>query len=184
MPCCVYTLPCPQDFHSLYLTVFDPAALSNDPHPPTVSFFFLSGKRWLAGCPDPLVSNFAHRRTRKRSLRHLQLILHPFTPPSSASRLPPPLHPQPNLRKLKLKPHRDWTWRIVCSHRAGHSRGVRWHIHHDGQLFHFSCLDHGSLRRGLVSTVHSLYSFHLMSMLPLCISLTSYVRAVGAQLAA
>lgn len=31
MPCCVHALPCPQDFHSLYLTVFDPAALSNDP---------------------------------------------------------------------------------------------------------------------------------------------------------
>lgn len=33
MPCCVHALPCPQDFHSLYLTVFDPAALSNDPPP-------------------------------------------------------------------------------------------------------------------------------------------------------
>lgn len=123
------------------------------PPPPTVSFFSLSGKRRLAGCPDPLVSNFAHRRTRKRSLRHLQLILHRFTPPSSASRLPPPPHPQPDLRKPKLKPHRDWTWRIVCSHRAGHSWGLRWHIHRDGQLFHFSCLDHGRLRRGLISTV-------------------------------
>lgn len=42
---------------------------------------------------------------------------------------------------------------------------------------HFSYLDHrgtiSSLRRGLIFTPHSLYSFHLMSMLPLCISLYS-----------
>ncbi|KAF0042516.1 hypothetical protein F2P81_006048 [Scophthalmus maximus] len=45
--------------------------------------------KWLAGCSDPLIGDFTHRRTRKRSLRHLQLILHPpVTPPYSAPFLP------------------------------------------------------------------------------------------------
>lgn len=48
-----------------------------DSPPPPYFFFFIlpTGKRRLAGCSDPLISDFTHRRTWKRSLRHLQLIL-------------------------------------------------------------------------------------------------------------
>lgn len=59
---------------------------------------------------------------------------------------------------------------------------------HYGQILHFSYLDHGGtvsgLRRGLISTLHSLYSFHLMSILPLCISPTLCIHTVGTHLAA
>lgn len=48
---------------------------------PACFSFAVSGERRLAGCSDPLVSDFAHRRTRKRSLWHFQLILHPRVPP-------------------------------------------------------------------------------------------------------
>lgn len=94
-------------------------------------------------------------------------------PPSSASPLPPlpPPHPWPYLPKLKP----IWTGRDMTDCTRSHGWGLGRHFHRYGQIFHFSRLDHGStvssLRRGLTSTLHSLYSFHLMSMLPLCISL-------------
>lgn len=47
----------------------------------------------------------------------------------------------------------------------------------------FSYLDHLyaviSLHMGLISTLHSLYSFHFMSILPLSISLTLYIHTIG-----
>lgn len=56
------------------------------------------GKRRLARCSNPLISDFTHRRTRKRSLRHLQLILRSLIPTFTAPQIsnppiPIPIHP-------------------------------------------------------------------------------------------
>lgn len=88
--CRILTRPCPQDFHSLYLTCFDPAALSNEyesnslyplTHPQLFVLFFFSLRQTVAG----------------RMLRPPHQWLHPqkdpeaftLTPPTD----PPPAHP-------------------------------------------------------------------------------------------
>lgn len=190
----LHTPPCPQDLHSLYLTVSDPAALSNEYQsnrpPPSISLFF-SLRQTVAG----------------RMLRPPHQWLHPQKDPEAFTLTPPtdppppsptprpllpnflrhciPSHISQNLSSNPIGTGHDCT---VCSYTAGHSWGLGWHFHHYGQIFHFSYLDHrctvSSLRRGLISTRHSLYSFHSMSMLPLCISLTLYIHTVGTQIAA
>lgn len=145
-----------------------PLALSNEYKQNKLSFlfhFFFSGKRRLAGCSYPLISDFTHRRTRKRSLWHLQLILCPIPPTCTPGRIS---------QNLTFDPNR--AGRDVCSHTAEQCQGPGWCFHHYGLKCYFPSLDHlhtvSSLHMGLTSTLHSLYSFHSMSILPLCISHT------------
>lgn len=143
----------------------------------TLAPFFhplLSGKRRLAGCSDPLVSNFTHRRTRKRSLRHLQLI-----PP----RFPPPLHPSAHPAiSPQTEAQTSWWTGTLCVV-AGWDA-----VRACDDVFAITDNDFdflsGLWRPPYWTRARSLYSFHLVSMLPLCISRTLCVHTVGAQLAA
>lgn len=135
--CSIQSISCPQDLHSLLFTIVMLrmiSAQSNECNPHSRLSFFISGKRWLAGCSDPLISDFTYRRTRKRSLWHFQLI--PLTPPpapphllSLHSHIIPSSIPHPH----PPQPHWDWMWWTVCSHKAGDVWGLGRHYHHYGQ---------------------------------------------------
>ena len=122
-------------FHSSYLTVFDPAALSNEYESNGLPLPFLL---------FPFSSSSLRRTVAGRMLRPPHQWLHPqkdpeaftLTPPTDPpppSLLPPhssvllhhhhlPRLPQPHLPQ-NLKTHRDWTWRTVCGHAAGTQLG-------------------------------------------------------------
>lgn len=118
-------------FHSSYLTVFDPAALSNECESNGLPLPFLL---------FPFSSSSSLRRTvAGRMLRPPHQWLHPqkdpeaftLTPPTDPPPLLPPhssvLHcsssttspPPPSHISQNLKTHRDWMWRTVCGHAAG-----------------------------------------------------------------
>lgn len=117
-------------FHSSYLTVFDPAALSNECESNGLPLPFLL---------FPFSSSSLRRTVAGRMLRPPHQWLHPqkdpeaftLTPPTDPPPLLPPhssvLHcsssttspPPPSHISQNLKTHRDWMWRTVCGHAAG-----------------------------------------------------------------